>query len=282
MAQRNHQEGFQHMNEFGVAGWLFSRPILRDKTMTLLELPGVVRDLDLDLLELCSAFFTSQSAAYLTEVRKAIDDAGVRIPNIAVDGPDISLEEDIARGVHLEATRQWFHVAHAVGSASIRVNSGGDVDASDTQLERIVEGYQSLAEMGEREGIRVLIENHGGASYKPRNIQYFLEAVGSPWFGSCPDAGNFPDGTWEEGIAVMAPYAQSTHIKVSAYSADGWQPRPGHDGVDRSSNLASILATLRDANYQGPYCIEQGVSEDDLAASATGAVSYVKQLLAEL
>lgn len=270
------------MNEFGVAGWLYSRPILRDKTMTLLELPGVVRGLDLDLLELCSTFFESQTAAYLTEVRKAIDDAGLRIPNIAVDGPNISLADDVARGVHLETVKQWFHVAHAVGATSIRVNSGGDVDASDTELERIVEGYRALAEMGAGEGIGVLIENHGGASYKPRNIKHFLDAVGSPWFGSCPDAGNFPDGTWEEGIAVMAPYARSTHIKVSAYSKDGWQPRPGGDGVDRSSNLASILGTLRDANYQGPYCIEQGVSEVDLGASATGAVKYVKDLLAAL
>jgi sugar phosphate isomerase/epimerase len=272
----------QHMNEFGVAGWLYSRPILRDKSMTMLELPGVVRGLGFDILELCSAFFESQSAAYLAEVRRSIDDAGLRIPNIAVDGPDISLADVTARQVHLETTKQWFHVAHAVGSQAIRVNSGGDANADATQLARIAEGYRALAEMGEREGIPILIENHGGASYKPANIRYFLDTVDSPWFGTCPDAGNYPDGTWEEGIAVMAPHAQSVHIKVSAYSPDGWQPHEGHDGVDRSANLAAFLAALQAANYEGPYCIEQGVSPDDLGASATGAVAYVKKLLAAL
>jgi sugar phosphate isomerase/epimerase len=270
------------MNEFGVAGWLYSRPILHEKTLTLVELPGAVRALGLDILELCSAFFENQSAKYLTEVRRAIDDAGMGIPNIAVDGPDISLADDVARGVHLETVKQWFHVAHAVGSGAIRVNSGGDVDAGPDDLTRIAESYRALAEMGEREGVRVLIENHGGASYKPDNIRYFLDTVASPWFGTCPDAGNYPDGTWEEGIAVMAPFAVSTHIKVSAYSEDGWQPRPGRDGVDRSSDLRAILSTLKGAGYEGPFCIEQGVSEDDLAGSATGAVAYVRELLAGL
>jgi sugar phosphate isomerase/epimerase len=270
------------MNEFGVAGWLYSHPILREKSMTLLELPAAVRALDLGILELCSAFFEKQSASYLMELRKSIDDASMRITNIAVDGPDISLADDVARRVHLEATKQWFHVAHAVGSEAIRVNSGGTVDAGDDELARIVQGYRELAEMGEREGIRVQIENHGGASYKPENIRYFLEQVDTPWFGTCPDAGNYPDGTADEGIAVMAPRAQGTHIKVSTYSADGWQPRTGHDGVDRSSNLRTFLATLRDAGYSGPYCIEQGVAEDDLAGSARGAVAYVKELLATL
>lgn len=270
------------MTQFGVAGWLYSGPILREKTMTLLELPGAVRKLDLEILELCSAFFENQSAAYLTDVRKAIDDAGLQIANIAVDGPNISLADDTARAVHLEATRQWFHVAHAVGSKAIRVNSGGSVDADAEELARIADGYRVLAEMGEREGIPVLIENHGGASYKPANIQGFLDAVDTPWFGTCPDAGNYPDGTADEGIAVMAPRALGIHLKISAYSDYGWQPRSGRDGVDRSSNLRTFLTALKNATYTGPYCIEQGVSEDDLGESATGAIAYVKQLMATL
>jgi sugar phosphate isomerase/epimerase len=269
------------MNEFGIAGYLYHRPILHDKTLKLTELPGMVRATGLEILELCSVFFENQSAAYLTDVRKAIDDAGLRIPSIAVDRADISLADDVERGVHLEAIKQWFHVAHAVGAQAIRVNSGGDVDADAAQLGRIVEGYRALAETAEREGISLLIENHGGASYKPENIELFLKEVNSPWFRSCPDTGNYPDGTWEDGIRVMAPYAFSTHVKVTQYSDDGWQPRTGRDGADRSVNLKSILATLKAANYEGPYCIEAGVAEDE-GESATGAVAYVKELLAQI
>jgi sugar phosphate isomerase/epimerase len=270
------------MNEFGIAGWHYSQPILREKSMTLLQLPGVIRGLDLGILELCSTFFENQTARYLLEVRQAIDDAGLRIPNIAVDGPDISQVDPVARTVHLETVKQWFHVAHAVGSESIRVNSGGSPDASEDDLARIADAYRELAEVGEREGIPVLIENHGGASTQPRNIAWLLESVNSPWFGSCPDSGNFPDGTWEEGIAAMAPYARSTHIKVSTYADDGWQDAVGRDGVDRSSNLRLFLAKLKESGYEGPLCIEQGVEGTSLDESALGAVAYVRQLLATI
>lgn len=263
---------------FGIAGWLYQEPILRARTMTLLELPAVVRGADVSLLELCSAFFASQSAPYLNDLRIALADAGMRVPSIAVDGPDISLPDDAARRTHIETVKQWFHVARAIGADAIRVNSGGATDATEADLARIVEAYRELAIAAEGMGIVLLIENHGGASANPAHLRRFLEEVGSSWFRSCPDTGNFPDGTWREGVAAMLPYAASTHIKVYAYADDGIQPYVGHDGLDRTSNLREILRMLRDADYQGPLCIEAGVEADPTEA-ARGAIAYVTRLL---
>lgn len=268
-------------NAFGIAGWLYNEPILRTKTMTLLELPAVARGAGVSLLELCSVFFASQSAPYLNDLRVALDDAGMRVPSIAVDGPLISLPDPAARRTHIETVKQWFHVARAIGAEAIRVNSGGELDASDADLARIVDAYRELADEAGQTGVTLLIENHGGASANPANLRRFLEEVGSPWFRSCPDTGNFPDGTWREGVAAMLPYAVSTHIKVYAYSDDGVQPYAGHDGIDRTSNLREILRMLRDAGYQGPFCIEAGVEADQTEA-ARGAITYVKRLLAEI
>ncbi|MGN6032584.1 MAG: sugar phosphate isomerase/epimerase family protein [Thermomicrobiales bacterium] len=268
-------------NEFGIAGWLYNEPILRTQTMTLLELPAVARGAGVSLLELCSVFFASQSAPYLNDLRIALDDAGMRVPSIAVDGPLISLPDPAARRTHIETVKQWFHVARAIGAEAIRVNSGGELDASEADLARIVDAYRELADEAGQTGVTLLIENHGGASANPVNLRRFLEEVGSPWFRSCPDTGNFPDGTWREGVAAMLPYAASTHIKVYAYRDDGVQPYAGHDGIDRTSNLREILGMLRDAEYQGPFCIEAGV-EPDQTEAARGAIAYVKRLQAEL
>jgi len=68
-------------------------------------------------------------------------------------------------------------------------------------------------------------ENHGGASADPRNIQRFIDGVGSPWFRTCPDTGNFLGDTWEEGMRLMAPYAYSCHIKAWNDDPDGQQRR---------------------------------------------------------
>lgn len=269
------------MDTFGIAGFLYHRPILHDKTMTMLELPAATRATGTNVLELCSVFFESQSADYLNRVRRSAEDEGVQLRSIAVDRADISVEDDAERRTNLETIKQWFHVARAIGCEAIRVNSGGSVDASESELQRIIDGYRELAEHAAQTEVYLLIENHGGASYKPTNIKRFLEDVNSPWFRTCPDSGNYPDDTWEEGIEVMAPYAHSMHVKVTTYSDDGWQPRTGSDGTDRSANLKSMLRTLKQANYTGPLCIEAGVGDDETEA-ARKAISYVKEVLATL
>jgi sugar phosphate isomerase/epimerase len=269
------------MNEFGIASWLYNRQILHDKTMTMLELPAATKAAGASVLELCSVFFTGQDAAYLNQVRQGAADAGVSLRNIAVDRIDISVPDDAERRTNLETAKQWFHVAKAIGCASVRVNSGGSADTSEEELARIVASYRELAVEAEQTGVYLLIENHGGASYNPANIQRFLSEVNSPWFRTCPDTGNFPDGTWEEGIRVMAPHAYSVHVKLFSYDEDGNQPQTGRDGHDRSVNLVSMLRTLRDAGYEGPYCIESGIEEDQ-TDSARKAISYVQGLLGAL
>jgi len=266
------------MQQFGIAGYLYHRPILHDKTMTMLELPAATRAAGVEVLELCSVFFESQSAAYLNQVRQAAEDQGVTIRSIAVDRADISVENESERQTNIEAIKQWFHVARAIGAGAVRVNSGGKVDADDTELRRIVAGYRELAREAEANEVYLLIENHGGASYKPANVQRFLDEVGSTWFRTCPDTGNYPNGTWEDGVKVMAPCAHSVHVKVTTYSADGWQPRTGADGTDRTVNLRSILATLKANDYQGPLCVEVGVEADETQA-ARQAIAYVKDVL---
>ena len=53
------------MDTFGIAGWLYHQPILHQKTMTQLELPAAGKALGVGVIELCSAFFPSQSAALI-------------------------------------------------------------------------------------------------------------------------------------------------------------------------------------------------------------------------
>ncbi len=60
-------------NEIGIAGWLYSRQILHDKTLTLLDFPSVCASHGIKTVEFCSAFFDSQKAQYLNELRIALE-----------------------------------------------------------------------------------------------------------------------------------------------------------------------------------------------------------------
>jgi len=109
-------------NEIGIAGWAFHRSIQQDKTMTLLDLPAVCRELGATTIELVSTFFESQHAAYLNTLRQAVEAQGQQVRNIAVDMGNIANPDAARRQTDLEAIKQWFHVARAIGAQAIRVN----------------------------------------------------------------------------------------------------------------------------------------------------------------
>ena len=269
------------MNEIGIAGWVFNRSILTDKTMTLLDLPAACAAQGVTTIELVSSFFPEQSARYLNQLRAAIQEHGLRVRSIAVDIGNIANADEATRRTDIEAIKQWFYVARAVGSESIRVNSGAADPSDQEAIDRIVAGYSELAEEAAHTGIYLLLENHGGASADPANIQVFLDRVASPWFKACPDTGNFAGDTWEQGMQIMAPHAYSCHIKVFTYSDDGAQMQTGRNGERRAYDLRRSLQILKDAGYNGPLCIEGGASATE-EASARDAISYVRKLVAAL
>jgi len=269
------------VNEIGIAAWIFHRSILNDRTMTLLDLPGVCDTLGVRTIELVSTFFASQNADYLNQLRSAIEKHGMQVRNIAVDMGNIANPDEAVRRTDIEALKQWFHVARAIGSAAIRINSGPASPTDQEALDRITAGYRELAAEAEHTGVYLLIENHGGASADPKNIAAFLDRVGSPWFRACPDTANFVEGTWEEGMRIMAPRAFSCHVKVFTYSDDGQQRWTGRDGQVHTYDLRRSLQILKDAGYQGPLCIEGGASATELD-SARDAIRYVRELVASL
>jgi sugar phosphate isomerase/epimerase len=241
----------------------------------------VCKGLGVETIELVSSFFPSQHAQYLNQLRLAIREHELRVRSIAVDMGDIANPDQDTRRSDIEALKQWFHVARALGAEAIRVNSGAASPSDGEAISRICEGYGELAAEAAHTGVYLLIENHGGASADPKNIQTFLERVGSPWFKTCPDTGNFTTDTWEEGMHIMAPQAFSCHVKVFSYSPDGEQSRTGRDGQTHAYNLLRSLQILKDAGYAGPLCIEAGASASE-ADSGRDAIRYVRELLKQV
>lgn len=249
--------------------------------MTLLDLPAVCKELGANTIELVSTFFESQSAPYLNTVREAVEAQGQHVRNIAVDTGNIANADEKARRTDIETIKQWFHVARAVGAQAIRVNSGAADPTDRAAIERITKGYRELADEAEHTGVYLLIENHGGASADPKNIQAFLDGVNSLWFRTCPDTSNFPGNTWEEGMLVMAPRAYSCHIKTWTHDPEGKQSRTGRDGQTQFHDLKRSLQILQRAGYDGPLCVEYGASENEREGTREG-IAYVRQLLTTL
>ena len=269
--------------EIGIAGWAINRSIRELKTLTLMDFPKLARDeYGVDTVELVSTFFESQSARYLNELRQELARNRLKVHNIAVDTGNLSSPDEETRRTDLETIKQWFHVARALGSAAIRVNTGDAQPNDQAALERIVEGYRELAEHGQQSGVKLLIENHGGASSDPKNIQQILDQVDTPWFATCPDVNNFVGETWEEGMRVMAPRAFAVHVKNSGYDPEGWQTSQARDGSTRRFNLKESLRILQQAGYTGPLNFEYNSAETDERVGIRKGIEYTRQMLGSI
>ena len=265
--------------EIGIAGWVLSGEILREKTLTLLEFPSVCASYGVKTVELCSAFFESQDARYLNTLRKALQDNELAVRNIAVDMGNIAGADAAVRRTDIEALKQWFYTGAALGSQAIRINTGSADDAG--AMQRVIEGYNELLKVAEQSGIKLLMENHGGISATANSLNQILGRIDSPWFGTCPDTANFAPNDWEAGMRALAPRAFSCHVKVFSYSKDGDQSWADRNGQTRSHNLKTCLEILKEDNYRGPLCIEKGASEN-VREGIRETIAYVAELQAAI
>lgn len=263
--------------EIGIAGWALNRSILREKSITQLDFIRLAREqYKVDTIELVSTFFESQSAKYLNQLREEIAKHRLRVANIAVDTGTLASADKAARRTDIEAIAQWFHVARAVGSEAIRVNTGQADDAE--ALDRVIDGYRELAEHAAQSKVKLLIENHGGVSSDPAALRTILDGVKTDWFGACPDVNNFAGDTWEEGMKIMAPRAVVVHIKNHNYDMGGMQTFTDRTGAQRRFDLKKSLQILKESGYKGPLNFENNMIEEDERVGLTKGIEYTTKL----
>ena len=250
--------------KLSLAGWSLHKLFrASEKPLLLADFPRFVKQtFGLDAVELNSPFFESREPAYLHALKDAATRAGVKLLNIAVDeSGDLSSEIESIRLDGINNYARWIPVAKELGCTAIRANSGGrTVTDREVAVSNCIESFHSLIDEGERHGIAVLIENHGGISADADTIVRIMtelaktHAPGS--FGTLPDFGNWPnDADRYESLRKIMPWAKAVHAKV----------RDIDEHLDHSSfDLARCIATTRDAGYDGYLGIEFEGAGDEL------------------
>jgi sugar phosphate isomerase/epimerase len=199
-----------------------------------------------DAIEFGSWLFESLEDDYLKQLRQAIERHGLRVVNLNVDLGNISQKDDGKRKKDVEMLKGWFRIAKALGSPSFRVNTGNGTDGEDA-LHRCIASYKELTNLAEKEGIRVLIENHGGLSAKPENIIRIIKEVKSDHLKLTADFGNFAPEIRYEGLAKIAPYIKHAHVKTYEFDAEG---------LEKTYDIEKCINILKLAGFDGCYGIE--------------------------
>ena len=209
-------------------------------------------------LELRSAWGTNVAdltGAQLTELRRALDGAGVRVSAIGSPIGKIGIEAPL--GPELDRMRRIAEVAGLFGTTLVRVFSffipAGQPPGS--YRAQVTDRMAALAEIAAEHSLVLAHENEKEIyGDRPERCAELIEAVGSPALRATFDAANFVQcgvAPHREAYALLRPYLVYLQVK-DALAATG-QVVPAGEG---DGQVADTLAALRDSGFAGYVSLE--------------------------
>jgi sugar phosphate isomerase/epimerase len=264
--------------KISLAEWSLHNAIQSGK-LTNLDFPVKAKnDFGIDAVEYVDQLFKDKTydQAYLNELKKRCDDNGVRSVLIMVDtAGHLADTNEKKRKQAVENHYKWVDAAKFLGCHSIRVNAAGEGSAQDV-AKAAVDGLGRLTEYGAKNGINIIVENHGSYSSDGKWLSSVMKQVNKPECGTLPDFGNFcikyaNDGCQQEydryqGVQELMPFAKGVSAKTHEFDASG---NESHIDYNR------MLQIVKQAGYSGYIGIEYEGSK----VSEEEGIRLTKQLL---
>ncbi len=220
--------------EISLAQWSLHKALF-SKKIDNLDFPAITKkEFGINVVEYVNQFFKDKAndTKYLNELMKRVNDNGVKNHLIMVDGEGGLAElDDAKRKQSVENHYKWVDAAKYLGCSTIRVNSFGTGSAEDVQ-KAAIDGLGRLGEYGEKEGINIIVENHGSYSSNGQWLAGVMKNVNKKNVGTLPDFGNFcikrANGKCVEeydrykGVEELMPYAKGASAKTYDFDAEGY------------------------------------------------------------
>lgn len=258
--------------EISLAEWSLHRTLQAGKLVNM-DFPAKAKnDFGINAVEYVDQFFRDKAKdqTYLSELKQRTADLGVRNVLIMVDTAGPLADSDAAkRKEAVENHYQWVDAAKFLGCHSIRVNLRGTGSAED-MASASIDGLGALSEYGEKAGIGVLVENHGGFSSDAKWLAGVITKINNPYCGTLPDFDNFCLERVQNGCAKsydryqgteeMMPFAKGLSAKSRDFDASG------NETTIDFRRLLTIAKKTKTKAFQGYAGIEYSgtrMSEDE-------------------
>ncbi len=188
--------------KISLAQWSLHRA-LRSNELDNLDFPKFTQEnFDIHAIEWVNQFFSEshptlgkqpKSQDYLAEMKKRMDDLGMRSVLIMCDGVgDLGNPDAAKRTAAVEGHYTWLDAAKFFGGHSIRVNARSDASlAPEKQADLCTDGLRRLSEKARSYDLNVIVENHGGLSSNGAWLSQVIKNVGLDNCGTLPDLDNF-------------------------------------------------------------------------------------------
>ena len=271
LAYSDHHKKSQPLFDLSLAEWSLHKTLF-SKKMTNLDFPRVSKEkFGITAVEYVNQFFKDKATdqKYLAALKKRCDDLGVKSLLIMIDGEGhLGEAEESRRHKVIDNHKKWVEAAKFLGCHSIRVNAHGVGSSDEEKAVNTTKGLRGLSEFGQKHGINVIVENHGGLSSNGKWLSKVLKDVGLPNCGSLPDFGNFGVYDRYTGIKELMPFAKGGSAKSHDFDSEGKETK---------TDYLKALRLVLDAGYRGHVGIEY---EGRKISEEAGILATKKLLLA--
>jgi sugar phosphate isomerase/epimerase len=248
-------------------GNLINKNTTHSATSTLLELPALAAKEGITLLEICHFHFPSIDDAYLSQLKDAMQVAGVGLANVLIDTGNLSSLDDAQWRADIEMTKGWQDVAVKLGADSVRIDCGLEPATAET-IKRSADALRELADYGTSIGLTTTTENWRTTSIESRDLLDLMQQVDRP-LNLCLDFGN-AEKTDDKFATIneLLPFATSLHCKAN-YDGDIM------DTVD----INRCLALVKNSDFDGFISLIYGDTENEWDNIVTLKDHVEKQML---
>ncbi len=178
--------------------------------LPLLDLPKRIAEFGIGTMELCHFHLPSRDAAYLAQLRVALQAANVELWSLLIDDGDITHPQNAGRD--LEWMKGWIDVAAQLGAKNARVIAGKG-EPTEENLEKSRQGLETLAQHAGAQGVHLLIENWCALLARPEHVLWLLDKSEGR-IGLNADFGNWSGPDKYDALAQIFPRAAGCHTKA--------------------------------------------------------------------
>jgi L-ribulose-5-phosphate 3-epimerase len=285
--------------KIGLAQWSLNKRFLKRpgaEPLDNLEFARIARSVGIDGIEYVNQMFKDKAGdrGYLGEMKTRAAGEGVQSLLIMCDGEgNLGAPVETARAKTVENHLKWLDAAQFLGCHSIRVNAASDAKLPpDEQAKLAADGLHRLCVEGDKRGLWVVVENHGGLSSNGLWLTQVMKQADHPRVGILPDFGNFYIDRRRgelynpyKGLREFMPWVKAS---VSAKSWD-WDTGAGKfytesrvEGTEMTLDYERLLRIVVAAGYSGYVSIEyEGAkhSEIDGIKRTKHALEEIRALL---
>jgi L-ribulose-5-phosphate 3-epimerase len=285
--------------KISLAQWSLNKRFLKRagaEPLDNLEFAKIARSVGIDGIEYVNQMFfdKAKDQAYLGEMKTRAAGEGVKSLLIMCDREgNLGAPDETARAKSVDNHLKWLDAAAFLGCHSIRVNAASDSNLPwNEQAKLAADGLHRLSVEGDRRGLWVVVENHGGTSSNGKWLTQVMKLADHKRVGILPDFGNFyTDRERSElynpyqGVREFMPWVKEA-VSAKAYDWDTGAGRfyteDRREGTEMILDFERLVRIVVAAGYSGYIGIEyegQKHSEIDGIKRTKQALEQVRALL---